>query len=49
MGGALVFVAADRTLRMIGSILDSRDDSCLEGLIVLGQFLDTLIGSFAVW
>ena len=49
MGGSLVFVTANRTLRMVSRALDSFDDPCLVGLIVFGKFLHTLIGSFGVW
>ena len=49
MGGPLVFVAANRTLRMVSRVLYSFDDSCLVCLIFFGQLLHTLIGSFDVW
>ena len=49
MGGPLVVVTANRTLRMVSRVLDSFDDFCLVCLIIFGQFLHTLIGSFGVW
>ena len=48
MSRPLVFVAGDRTFRMISCILDTLDDLCLVCLIVFGQLSHTLIGRFAV-
>jgi hypothetical protein len=48
MGGPLIFMAANRSPRMILGILDSFEDACFECLIVFRQFLHTLIGSLAL-
>jgi hypothetical protein len=48
-GGPVVFMAADRALRMIPSALNPIDDRRLEWLIIFNQFFYALVSSLSIW